>query len=237
MRGTLSILPLQVHDLSFHVAGTALLDAVSFHLKGGGPTAVLGPNGAGKSLLLRLCHGLLAPTSGTIAWSGPDRHRHAMVLQRPVLLRRSARGNIVHALALRGVARAERVRLADAALDKFGLLHLAERPARVLSGGEQQRLAIARAWSANPQVLFLDEPASALDPGAARTIEDMLGVIAAEGVKIVLATHDLGQARRLSADVLFLNRGRLVESAPAASFFSTPESPEAQAFLRGELLW
>jgi tungstate transport system ATP-binding protein len=237
MRGNLSILPLDVRDLGFSAQGTPLLQGVSFRLNGGGPTAVLGPNGAGKSLLLRLCHGLLTPTTGAVSWSGPDQHRHAMVLQRPVLLRRSARGNIVHALALRGIARAERAARADAALDKFGLLHLAERPARVLSGGEQQRLAIARAWSAQPQVLFLDEPSSALDPGATRTIEEMLQVVAAEGVKIVLATHDLGQARRLADDVLFFNRGRLVEHAPAAPFFAAPATPEAQAFVRGELLW
>lgn len=237
MRGNLSILPLHVRGLCFTAGGNTLLHDVSFCLQGGGPTAVLGPNGAGKSLLLRLCHGLMTPTSGSIAWSGPDRHRHAMVLQRPVLLRRSARGNIVHALALRGVPRTQCTSLADAALDKFGMLHLAERPARVLSGGEQQRLAIARAWSANPQVLFLDEPSSALDPGATRTIEDMLQVIAAEGVKIVMATHDLAQARRLASDVLFFNRGRLLEHTPAAAFFSAPATGEAQAFVRGELLW
>jgi tungstate transport system ATP-binding protein len=197
----------------------------------------MGPNGAGKSLLLRLCHGLLRPTAGEVAWSGAAEGRHAMVFQRPVLLRRSARANLVHALSLKGVPHNERRQRADAALEKFGLLPFADRPARVLSGGEQQRLAIARAWATRPQVMFLDEPTSALDPGATRTIEENIATISAEGVKIVMATHDVGQARRLADDVVFLNRGRLAEHTPAAEFFSHPKTAQAQAFLRGELVW
>lgn len=237
MHGSLSILPLALKDVGFGVRGQILLQNIGLTLASGGITMVLGPNGAGKTLLLRLCHGLLRPTEGEVSWSGNAVNRHAMVFQRPVLLRRSARANVEHALALHGVPRHSRRKRADIALDRFGLLPLAERPARVLSGGEQQRLAIARAWALEPQVLFLDEPTSALDPGATRTIEESIAAIAAEDGKIVMATHDLGQAKRLADDVVFLNRGQLVEHTPAKEFFEKPRSKEAQSFLRGELLW
>ena len=120
------------------------------------------------------------------------------------------------------------------------LLEVAERaaqPARLLSGGEQQRLAIARAWALRPELLFLDEPTSQLDPAATRQIEELLTVLVAEGITVMMSTHDLGQARRLADRVLFLHRGRLVEDAAAASFFAGPQSAEARAFLAGELLW
>lgn len=237
MHGPVSVLPLTLRDVGFAAGGQRLIEGINLAFNPGGVTAVLGPNGAGKSLLLRLCHGLIEPSSGAVEWQGDPRGRHAMVFQRPVLLRRSARANIVHALSLKRVPRAQRQRRADAVLDRFGLLALADRPARLLSGGEQQRLAIARAFALEPQVLFLDEPSSALDPGATRAVEEMIAAIRDEGVKIALATHDLGQARRLAADIVFLNRGRLIERAQAADFFSKPQSREAQAFLRGELLW
>jgi tungstate transport system ATP-binding protein len=236
MRDSVSILPLAVEGLSFMADGKRLLDDVSFTLPRGGVTAIIGPNGAGKSLTLRLCHGLLAPGAGTISWqAGTGLRRHAMVLQRPVMLRRSARANIAH--ALHALAIPDAARRADAALTRFGLAALADRPARLLSGGEQQRLAIARAWAQAPELLFLDEPSSHLDPGATRQIEEMIAAMAAEGMTILMTTHDLGQARRLAQRVLFFNRGRLVEDAPAGSFFTGPASPEAQAFIAGDLLW
>jgi tungstate transport system ATP-binding protein len=160
-----------------------------------------------------------------------------MVFQRPVMLRRSARANMVHALSLAGIEGRERAARADEALDHFGLARLADRPARLLSGGEQQRLAIARAWSLRPQVLFLDEPTSALDPAATGAIEEMIAAIHAEGVKIVMTTHDLGQARRIADEVLFLHHGQLLEHTPAAQFFEQPQTEDARAFVRGELLW
>jgi tungstate transport system ATP-binding protein len=239
MRDLASILPLTVDALTFEVAGKALLDAVSFTLAKGGVTAIIGPNGAGKSLTLRHCHGLITPTSGTIAWSHApsDRYqkRHAMVFQRPVMLRRSALANVVHAIAASGLG--EAAARAQASLARFGLTALADRPARLLSGGEQQRLAIARAWAQEPEVLFMDEPSSQLDPGATRQIEEIIAALAAEGMTILMATHDLGQARRLSQRILFLNRGKLVEDAPAQSFFAAPASHDARAFIAGDLLW
>ncbi len=241
MRGPDSILPLALRGLRYAVGGRVLLDGVSFTVEAGRRVLILGPNGAGKSLTLRLCHGLIEPTSGSVAWARPEeaarRRRHAMVFQRPVLLRRSARANILHALALAGIARGRRGGLADDALARFGLDHLAATSARVLSGGEQQRLAMARAWALDPDILFLDEPTSALDPAATRAIEEMIGVFHARGVAIVMTTHDLGQARRMADEVVFLHAGRLVESAPAERFFTQPETAEARAFLAGDLLW
>lgn len=237
MHGALSILPLRIRDLGLHIRGRDLLTGVNADLMPGAPSVILGPNGAGKSLFLRLCHGLIAPTSGAVEWSGPAARAHAMVLQRPVLLRRSARANIVHGLALAGLSRRERNSRADEVLERFGLSEIAPRPARLLSGGEQQRLAIARAFALAPQVLFLDEPTSALDPGATRAVEDMIGTIAREGTKIVMATHDLGQARRLAGEVLLFHGGRLREQTAAPAFFDAPKTPEAAAFLRGDLLW
>ena len=237
MHATLSILPLTATALRYSTRGAELIRGMSFTLGAGTRTVIMGANGAGKSLTLRLCHGLLRPTAGRIDWAGGPGHggKHAMVFQRPVMLRRSARDNLIHALSLAGMD--DRRRRADAALHHFGLERLADRPARLLSGGEQQRLAIARAWSLRPEVLFLDEPTSSLDPAATRAIEEMIAAIHAEGVKIVMTTHDLGQARRVADEVLFLNHGQLLEHTPAARFFEQPQSEAAQAFVRGELLW
>jgi tungstate transport system ATP-binding protein len=236
MRDASSILPLTVEALTFEAEGKRLLDGVSFAVPKGGVTAVIGPNGAGKSLTLRICHGLIAPSAGQVRWAAePGRKRHAMVFQRPVMLRRSVRANLRHALHATGATDADA--RADKALARFGLSDLAERPARLLSGGEQQRLAIARAWALQPEVLFLDEPSSQLDPGATRQIEEAIGELAAEGMTVVMTTHDLGQARRLSQRVLFLHKGRLVEDTDSARFFAGPSSAEARAFLAGDLLW
>jgi tungstate transport system ATP-binding protein len=241
MHGTLSILPLEVTGLRFAARTGELVKGVTFTLGAGTRTIIMGPNGAGKSLTLRLCHGLLRPTSGRVGWAAPDSDgavkRHALVFQRPVMLRRTARANLVHALSVAGVPRADRQARADAALDHFGLAGLAGRPARLLSGGEQQRLAIARAWALRPQVMFLDEPTSSLDPAATKAIEEMIETIHADGVKIVMTTHDLGQARRLADEILFLHHGRLLEQTPAGQFFAEPQTEEARAFIRGELLW
>lgn len=238
MRDTASILPLVIENLCFEADGRRLLDGVTFSLPAGGITAVLGPNGAGKSLLLRLAHGLLQPSEGRVQWQSSGagaRKRHAMVFQKPVMLRRSALANVIHALTALGLADAGK--RAAHALDRFGLSALADRPARLMSGGEQQRLAIARAWALEPDVLFLDEPSSQLDPGATRQIEEITASLAAEGMTILMTSHDLGQARRLSQRVLFLHKGQLIEDTPASEFFPTPRSRQAQAFVAGDLLW
>ena len=228
------ILPLSLEDLSY----LHIIKRLSLEIIAGPSTVVLGANGAGKSVLLRLMHGLLAPSSGAIRWSGADAaRRQAMVFQRPVLLRRSALENVLYGLELAGVPRGERERLALEALESVGLAGLASRPARVLSGGEQQRLALARAWALHPEVLFLDEPTASLDPTATREIERVIQAFDAAGTKIVMATHNLGQARRLGDEILYLHQGRLVERAPVDDFFSRPATPEAAAFIKGELPW
>jgi tungstate transport system ATP-binding protein len=202
---------------------------------------ILGPNGAGKSLILRLAHGLLEPSSGSVCWLGAGAAaaalRQAMVFERPVLLRRSAAANVDYALALRGMSRAARRSRVEEVLESTGLAAIAQRSARVLSSGEQQRLTLARAWALSPEVLFLDEPTAALDPSATRSVEGIIERIAASGTKIIMTTHDLGQARRLADEVIFLARGELRERTPADPFFEAPRSEEARAFLRGDLVW
>jgi tungstate transport system ATP-binding protein len=236
-----TILPLRLEAVCYAPRGRPLLDTVSVVLESGKNTVVLGPNGAGKSLLLRLCHGLIIPSSGGLFWEGPNAaqaHRYqAMVFQRPVLLRRSVAANIAYALHLRGVVRPERARRVQQALAMAGLEQLANRNARVLSGGEQQRLALARAWALQPEVLFLDEPTANLDPAAIRAVEEVITIFRGSGTKIVMTTHDLGQARRLADEVLFLHHGRLLERRPVAEFFERPQTREAQAYICGELLW
>jgi tungstate transport system ATP-binding protein len=227
-----------LEDVRLVAGGRALLDGLSFELRPGGITALMGPNGAGKSLTLRILAGLLRPTSGIVRFTGgqPTPRELALVFQKPVLLRRSVRANLDHALATYGVPRGERgdriaALLRTTALDDFG-----PRPARRLSGGEQQRLAMARALAADPRFLLLDEPTASLDPQSTAAIETLIRQVADDGVKVVLVTHDRDQAARLAGDVVFLNRGRLVEAAPARRFLEAPSSAEARAYVRGDLL-
>jgi len=236
-----SLLPLHLDAVVWEAGGRRIIDRISLTLDAGPASIIVGPNGAGKSVLLRLCHGLLQPMAGAITWNGAESpgtpRRQAMVFQRPVLLRRSALANITYALALAQVPRHERRSRAMEALRKVGLEALAAHPARVLSGGEQQRLALARAWALRPEVLFLDEPTASLDPASTHEIENVIAAMHASGTKIVMVTHQLGQARRLGDEILFLHQGRLVERASADRFFKHPESPEAAQFLKGELPW
>jgi tungstate transport system ATP-binding protein len=233
------MLPLVLDQVTFAVNGKTIIDRVSIEIGAGPRTIILGSNGAGKSVLMRLCHGLLEPTSGSIVWrgAGNGRQRQAMVFQRPVMLRRSALANVVYGLRLAGISPRERELRAGDVLEAVGLASVAGRPARTLSGGEQQKLAMARAWARGPEVLFLDEPTANLDPGATREVETIIGQIRASGTKIVMTTHNLGQAKRLGDEILFLSGGRLVERTPVDQFFTKPASAEADAFIRGELLW
>lgn len=233
------ILPLRLENAGFAVAGATLLEDISLAIPAGRRLIVMGANGAGKSLLLRLCHGLIEPTSGRRIWSNGETRpqAQAMVFQRPVLLRRSVAANLAYPLQFRGMGRAICREIVAQTLERFGLAALADRPARLLSGGEQQRLALARCWTMRPQILFLDEPSSALDPSATRIIEEMIESFSAEGITIVMSTHNLGQARRLAHDVAFLHRGRMIEHGPADLFFKGPKTLEARAFLAGDLIW
>ena len=231
--------PVIFEGVCFEAGGQRLVDNLSLTVVPGPLTCVMGPNGAGKSLMIRLLAGLLRPSAGRITYGGaetPAPHRIAIVFQRPVLLRRSVRSNLDHALKLYGVPRGARpARIADL-LAEAGLAEMATRPARVLSGGEQQRLALVRALAARPALLLLDEPAASLDPQATAAVEALVVGAVARGIKVVLVTHDRDQARRLASEIVFLHRGRIVERAPAAEFFDRPRSPEARAYLAGELL-
>lgn len=237
----LALLPLSLDNVVFAAGGRRIIDGVTFRIHAGLRCMIVGPNGAGKSVLLRLCHGLLRPTSGTIRWHSSEfadvPGRQAMVFQRPVMLRRSALANVVYSLKVSRVPSELCMEQALEALRRVGLESLASSPARVLSVGEQQRLALARVWALKPQVLFLDEPTANLDPGATYEIEKVIQALHESGTKIVMVTHNLGQAHRLGDEIFFLHQGRLVERTPAARFFRRPESAEAARFLEGELPW
>jgi tungstate transport system ATP-binding protein len=241
MNSPASILPLKLDNVSYEAGGKRLIKDMTCVFEAGPRTVIVGPNGAGKSLFLRLCHGLLAPSEGRVLWQGSlgadARDHQAMVFQRPVMLRRSVAANIDYALKLRGIAKPDRKLLIDESLSRAGLGRLRDHSARVLSFGEQQKLALARAWALKPQILFLDEPTASLDPAATHSVEEIVQAIHEQGTRIIMTTHDLGQARRMADEVIFLNRGRMLERAPAAQFFERPENDLARAFVRGELLW
>ncbi|MBC6416790.1 MAG: ATP-binding cassette domain-containing protein [Rhodospirillales bacterium] len=236
-----AILPLSGRGLKIMHDGRALLDVEEIHLSGQGLTAIMGPNGAGKSLLLRVLAGLVTPGRGAVLWGEVPprrdlRNRLGFVFQNPVLLRRSALANVAYALSHAGLSRKQARSEARRALVRARLGHLADRPARLLSGGEQQRLALARALALTPEVLFLDEPTASLDPASTLAIEEMIGAARRAGTRLVLVSHDAGQARRLADEILFLHRGRLVEHSRAGAFFEAPASREARAYLAGEIL-
>jgi tungstate transport system ATP-binding protein len=239
MRAPIHDLPLMFVEVGIVAGEVTILDDISLTLEAGAPTVLIGPNGAGKTTLLRAAMGLIPASRGRITWGGreaapPD--KRAIMFQRPVMLRRSTLGNIHYALAAAGVPHAERYDRAADLLALVGLEGLERRPARKLSGGEQQRLALARALARAPAVLFLDEPTASLDPYATKAIEDVVRAITRLGVKVVMSTHDLGQAKRIASGIVLLHRGRLIERGPAAEFFAAPRTPEARKFIAGELL-
>lgn len=231
---------LSARGICLEARGQRLLDGIDLEIRPGRCTVILGPNGAGKSVLLRVLHGLLQPSAGRVLWQGRPldrlgRRAQALVFQRPVLLRRSVRANLAFALGPLGLARQSRRARVDRALAEARLETLAQRPARVLSGGEQQRLALARALITEPEVLLLDEPTANLDPAATQVIEDQVRAARAAGVTPVLVTHDLGQARRLGDDLVFLQDGRVAETGPVDKVLSQPKSEPAKAWCEGRL--
>jgi tungstate transport system ATP-binding protein len=239
MRAPVSDLPIRFENVTIAAGAVTMLDRMTLSFASGPPTVLIGPNGSGKSTLLRAAMGLAAPSQGRVSWGERENvppTRRAIVFQRPTMLRRTASGNIRYALRASGIAWAQQDSRIDELLALVGLEELADRPARRLSGGEQQRLALARALARDPVVLFLDEPTASLDPAATSAIEDIVREVSGRGIKVVMATHDLGEARRLAGDIVMLHRGRVVETAPAASFFNRPQTGEAETFLAGGLL-
>ena len=234
-----SDLPICLSQVSVHIKHHVLLHGINLDLTRGSPTGLVGPNGSGKTTLLRVAMGLLTPTSGRITWNGQEIAEpvgRAFMFQRPVMLRRTVRANICYALGAAGVPRSKRNDRASELLASVGLEGLADRPARHLSGGERQRLSLARALAKDPTVLFLDEPTASLDPAATQSIEQLLLAASERGVKVVMSTHDLHEARRLAGDVVLLHRGTIIEAAPAAKFFTEPSTELARRFLAGDLL-
>ncbi len=239
MRAPLSDLPIVFENVGVLAGEVTILGGLDLALTAGAPTVLIGPNGAGKTTLLRVAMGLVAPTRGRVTWGGRTAApplRRAILFQRPAMLRRKAAANLRYALAAAGVPRAARRARVEDLLALVGLSGLGARPARRLSGGEQQRLALARALARDPDVLLLDEPTASLDPAATKALEDIIRAIAARGIKVVMSTHDLGEARRLAGDVVLMHRGRIVETASAQDFFVTPRTHEARRFIAGELL-
>ncbi|WP_179381598.1 ATP-binding cassette domain-containing protein [Jannaschia marina] len=232
-------LPLTLRGATLRRRGRRLVGPVDLTLGPCGVTVAIGPNGSGKTSLLRMMHGLQRVAEGAVDWSLPEaeaRQRQAYVFQHPIALRRSVLANLAYPLRLRGVTRAGARAKAEEIAARFDLTAQLGQSAPSLSGGEMQRLALARALITMPEVLFADEPCAALDGAATREIEGHLTAAAASGTRLVMATHDMGQARRIADEVVFLLHGRIHESGPAARFFAGPSTPEAAAFLRGDIV-
>ncbi len=232
------MMPLRATGVSYQAGGRHLITSLDLEISSPGITMVMGPNGAGKSLLLRLIHGLIQPTAGAISWGGkpvgPDVQRHqALVFQKPVLLRRSVADNVDFALQINGKPDPDR---RNALLEKVGLLALANQPARRLSGGEQQRLALARALITEPKVLLLDEPTASLDPASVMTIEQIVREAGSNATKVIFVSHDIAQSRRLADDVVFMHQGRVAEHATAETFFNSASSQAARDFIAGRIV-
>ena len=236
-----SLLPLHVDGLVYEVDGIRIIDGVTLQIEPTGCTAIMGYNGAGKSVLVRLLHGLLTPSAGTLRWAGqlsPGEisRRQSMVFQVPVLLRRSVEANIDYALCKRGFKAQERAQKLEAILRETDLLKLRKRPANVLSSGERQRVAVCRALAVEPELVFLDEPTASLDPAATVAIEKVLLRAVNAGRKLIMVSQIVGQVQRIARDVIFVYRGRITEHTPIDEFLTTPRSAAARAFIAGELI-
>jgi tungstate transport system ATP-binding protein len=212
------------------------LQDITLGIAAGERLAVVGANGSGKSTLLRAMHGLVPLSAGRRVLANPA-PRIAMLFQRPYMLRMSLLANVELGLKLQGLARAERRERALLALQRVGLAVEARRDARVLSAGQQQRAALARAWALRPDVLLLDEPTASLDPTAKREVEALIELFAAQGTTLLMSSHNLGQVKRLASRVLYLEHGRLLADVATDAFFDGPLPEEARLFLKAELPW
>ena len=237
----MAIFPLRISDLRYRPNGREVLAGIDLELNDEGITLVLGPNNAGKNVLLRAICGLVQPSSGSMAWGVEQGARPEqgvmMVFQRPMMLRASVLHNVALGLKPLDLSRRERESRALAMLERIGLADRAGDSARQLSGGEQQRLALARAWLTRPRLLLLDEPTASLDPSASAAVERIIREIRTDGTRILMVTHNLGQATRLGDDIVFMAAGRVCEHTAVQPFFARPRSEEARLFIQGELPW
>lgn len=235
-----SILPLNVKDAVVRRRGKTLLGPVTTTVSDSGLSIVMGPNGAGKTTLLRLLHGMERVSGGgALQWQIPEedaRALQAFVFQSPIMMRRTALDNVAYPLMTHGVSKKDARARAAAWLERVGLADSAQKQATVLSGGERQKLALARALIRKPEILFLDEPCANLDGRATREFETLLMQAFKEGTRVVMSTHDIGQARRLAEDVWFIHHGQILEQTLAVEFFASPKTSEARAFLKGDIV-
>lgn len=234
-----ALFPLIVKGAETRRHGKTLVGPVDLTLDGSGATVVIGPNGAGKTTLLNLLHGTARLHKGSIEWrvdTQTARRAQSFVFQRPIMLRRSVAANLAYPLSVRRTPRGEIEKKVAHWAEQVGLAGMLDRQAPALSGGEQQKLALARALITEPELLFLDEPCASLDGPATRDIENILKTVSSEGTCLILATHDMGQARRLADQVIFLRGGKIAETAPAPRFFDHPITSEASAFLNGDIV-
>lgn len=233
------ILPLDLSGASVKRRGKTILGPLDIRISESGFTIILGPNGAGKTTLLRALHGLEKLSTGSATWQVPlpvAQPRQAFVFQSPIIMRRTVRDNLAYPLVLHGTAKAAARAEADRWAANIGLGDFLDQSAPNLSGGEKQKLALARALIRKPDILFLDEPCANLDGRATREIETILKEAQDRGTRILMSTHNIGQAKRLATDVVFLMGGKIVEAAPAAQFFETPSTPQATALLNGDIV-
>ena len=228
--------PLTLSNLSVRRRGKTVLGPIDLVIDQGGPMMVIGPNGSGKTTLLRVMHGIERISEGTATWAQSDQANHGYVFQSPVVLRRSVAENLSYPLQLINTPKPQIKTAVDHWIDRIGLTKVKDGSATRLSGGERQKLAIARALIRDPDVLFLDEPCSNLDGQSTREIEALLLATAAAGTRVIMATHDMGQARRLASGVLFVMGGRIIEAGSAPDIFSAPKTAELKAFLKGDIL-
>ncbi len=234
-----NLFPLVVNSAEARRRGKRLIGPIDLTLESTGLTVVIGPNGSGKTTLLNLLHGTVRLARGHVQWqvSQEDARRlQSFVFQRPIMLRRSVLDNLAYPLVIRGQTKREARSAAALWAKRVGLDQMQDRTATSLSGGEQQKLALARALITEPAVLFLDEPCAALDGRATREIETLLLEQKAAGTRIIMSTHDMGQARRLADEIVFLRGGQIGETGPADQFFAQPATPAAHAFLNGDIV-
>ncbi len=232
-----AILPIHICDLHLIKGGRTVLGGINLVIEEPGITVIMGPNGAGKSMLLRCLHGLIEPDQGQITLGhralADCRDQQAMVFQQPVLLRRTVLQNL--AFAAPELAKSHPQRLLHA-LASVNLADRADQPARMLSGGEQQRLSLARALLNQPALLLLDEATASMDPASVLLMESLVKAQSAQGTKVILVSHDQGQARRLADEIVFVCNGQVAEQSPADQFFTASQTPAAKAYLAGEIL-
>jgi len=232
------ICPIKIKNLSISINDRFILNNINCQINNKSITAILGPNGAGKSLLLQTINGLIPVSNGEITYNLRQlddniRKQQAMVFQNPTLLRRTVLGNMEF---VNNINKNTNMLDVNYILKKVGLEAYNDKPARLLSGGEKQRLSLARALLIQPKLLLLDEPTANLDPYSLKLIEDLILEENSNGTTIILITHDMSQAKRLASDIIFINKGRVLEQTNSHIFFKEPKTIESKKYLAGEIL-